>query len=127
MTLDREPKLTLLSVELTRSGPEAREFAFLVYADDDLVAVLTPQSRATTKSSRSWILEAGFGPCRGPGPTVWHDLAEFHQWVLERCRAAETGSEPHLRRWSAGRLRNRTRPVRQSRQGRAGPVNHSGL
>ena len=102
MTADLEPKLTMLSIELAASSSADRQYAFLIYADDNLVAVLSqPQHPAARDLRRSWILEAGFGPCGGPGPTAWHDLGEFHQWVLDRCRAAETGSEPHLQRRAA--------------------------
>jgi hypothetical protein len=107
MTADLEPKLTMLSVELAASGSGERQYAFLIYADDDLVAVLAQAQHPTTMElRRSWVLEASFGPCSGPGPTVWHDLGEFHQWVLDRCRAAETGSEPHLQRRAASRSRS---------------------
>jgi hypothetical protein len=107
MISDIEPKLTMMSLEVTASAPGKRQFVFLVYADDDLVGVLTQsQHAATVTSRRSWILEAAFGPCSGPGPTVWHDLAEFYQWVLERCCAARVGSEPYLRRWAASRSRS---------------------
>ena len=83
MTADLEPKLTMLSVELAASGSGERQYAFLIYADDDLVAVLAQAQHPTTMElRRSWVLEASFGPCSGPGPTVWHDLGEFHQWVL---------------------------------------------
>ena len=98
MTADLEPKLTILSVELAASSSAHRQYAFLIYADDDLVAVLARlQCRATVDLCRSWILEASYGPCSGPGQTVWHDLGDFHQWVLDRCRAAAMGSELHLR------------------------------
>lgn len=98
MTPDIEPKLTMLSVELESSGSGERQYAFLIYADDDLVAVLAqPQHPVAKEFRRSWILEEGFGPCRGPGPKVWHDLGAFHQWVLDRCRAVATGSEPVTR------------------------------
>jgi hypothetical protein len=99
MTADITPRLTMLCVELIANSSAERDYAFLVYADDDLVAVLArPQPPATAELQRSWVLEASFGPCSGPGPTVWHDLGEFHQWVLERCRAAQASSKPKLRR-----------------------------
>jgi hypothetical protein len=101
----------MLSVELAASGPGERQYAFLVYADDNLVAVLArPQHAAAMELRRSWILEASFGPCSGPGPTVWHDLGEFHQWVLDRCRAAEMDSELHLQQGAASRSRRVKRP-----------------
>ena len=107
MTADLEPKLTMLSVELAASGSGERQYAFLIYADDELVAVLAQAQHPTTMElRRSWVLEASFGPCSGPGPTVWHDLGEFHQWVLDRCRAAETRSEPHPQRRAASRSRS---------------------
>jgi hypothetical protein len=100
---DLEPKLTMMSVELAASSSADRQYAFLIYADDGLVAVLArPQHPATGDLRRSWILEASYGPCSGPEQTVWHDLGEFHQWVLDRCRAARTGSVAHLQRWAAG-------------------------
>jgi hypothetical protein len=98
MAADFEPKLTILSVELAASSSADRQFAFLIYADDDLVAVLARlQCPATVDLCRSWILEASYGPCSGPGQMVWHDLGDFHRWVLDRCRAAAIGSELHLR------------------------------
>jgi hypothetical protein len=107
MTADLEPKLTMLSVELAARSSGERQYAFLIYADDGLVAVLArPQHPATGDLRRSWILEASYGPCSGPEQTVWHDLGEFHQWVLERCRAAGTGSVVDLRRWAADRSRS---------------------
>ena len=119
MTADLEPKLTILSVELAASSSADRQFAFLIYADDDLVAVLArPQYPATVELRRSWILEASYGPCSGPGQTVWHDLGEFHRWVLDRCRAAAMGSELHLRQrvatrsWNVKRAGNVERGMR---------------
>jgi hypothetical protein len=119
MTADLEPKLTMLSIELAASSSANRQYAFLIYADDDLVAVLSqPQHPAAMDLRRSWILEAGFGPCSGPGPTAWHDLGEFHQWVLDRCRLAGSGSLP-------GRQRGADRECQseRAREGRrdAGP------
>src|ERR671911_1907909 len=107
MTADLEPKLTMLSVELAASGSGERQYAFLIYADDDLVAVLAQAQHPTTMElRRSWVLEASFGPCSGPGPTVWHDLGEFHHWVLERCRLAGLGAQPDRPRGAASRSRN---------------------
>jgi hypothetical protein len=106
MTADVHPKLTMLSVELAASGSGERQYAFLIYADDDLVAVLAQAQHPTTMElRRSWVLEASFGPCSGPGPTVWHDLGEFHQWVLDRCRAAKMGLELDLKPRAASRSR----------------------
>jgi hypothetical protein len=107
MTADLEPKLTMLSVELAASSSADRQYAFLIYADDDLVAVLArPQPPASVGLRRSWILEASYGPCSGPEQTMWQDLGEFHRWVLDRCRATRTGSVVDLRRWAAGRSRS---------------------
>jgi hypothetical protein len=107
MTADLEPKLTMLSVELAASSSADRQYAFLIYADDGLVAVLArPQPPASVGLRRSWILEASYGPCSGPEQTVWHDLGEFHRWVLDRYRATRTGSVVDLRRWAAGRSRS---------------------
>jgi hypothetical protein len=107
MTADLEPKLTMLSVELAASGSGERQYAFLIYADDDLVAVLAQAQHPTTMElRRSWVLEASFGPCSGPGPTVWHDLGEFHQWVLDRCCAAKMGLEFDLKPRAASRSRS---------------------
>jgi hypothetical protein len=104
MTADLEPKLTMLSIELAASSSADRQYAFLIYADDNLVAVLSqPQHPAARDLRRSWILEAGFGPCGGPGPTAWHDLGEFHQWVLDRCRLAGLGAQPDRPRGAARR------------------------
>jgi len=117
MTADLEPKLTMLSIELAASSSADRQYALLIYADDNLVAVLSqPQHPAARDPRRSWILEAGFGPCGGPGPTAWQDLGEFHQWVLDRCRLAGLGSQP-------GRQRGATRGCQSARAGRsdAGP------
>ena len=104
MTADLEPKLTMLSVELAASGSGERQYAFLIYADDDLVAVLAQAQHPTTMElRRSWVLEASVGPCSGPGPTVWHDLGEFHQWVLARGRLAGLGAQPDRPRGAARR------------------------
>src|SRR5918994_7977995 len=113
MTADVHPKLTMLSVELAASSSGERQYAFLIYADDDLVAVLAQAQHPTTMElRRSWVLEASFGPCGGPGPTVWHDLGEFHQWVLDRCRLAGSASQ-------LDRQRGGTREC-QSERARAG-------
>jgi hypothetical protein len=102
MMADLEPKLTMLSIELAASSAEDRQYAFLIYADDNLVAVLSQPQPAARDLRRSWILEAGFGPCGGPGPTTWHDLGAFHQWVLDRCRLAGLGAQPDRPRATRG-------------------------
>jgi hypothetical protein len=109
MVSDSEPKLSMVRTELTASTPGDRQYALLIYADDELVAVLTRPHAASIRSRRSWILEACFGPCRRPGPRVWHDLAEFRRWVLERSHAARTGSVVHVRRGAAIRFRTSRR------------------
>jgi hypothetical protein len=109
MTADNDPKLTMLSVGLAASAPGEGQYALLIYADDDLVAVLTPAPHASAEARRSWILEVGFGPCGGAERTVWRDLAEIHQWVLERCRAAAIGADPRFRRYASGRFRTGAR------------------
>ena len=100
MTPDIEPTLTLVSVEVAASGSEARQYAFLVYADEALTAVLAHPDHSVDKVfGTAWLLQAGFGPCSGPGRRVWHDLGEFHRWVIDRYRGAETGLEPDGQGW----------------------------
>jgi hypothetical protein len=95
ITPDTGPKLTMQSVKLAEGCSEERQYALLIYADSDLVAFLAqPQHPVAKEFRRLWILVEGFGPCSGPGPKVWHNLSAFHQWVLDRCRAAAMGSEP---------------------------------
>jgi hypothetical protein len=95
MTPDIEPTLTLVSVEVAASGSEARQHAFLVYADETLTAVLAhPDHSVAEVFGTAWVLQAGFGPCSGPGRRVWHDLGEFHRWVIDRYRRAERDLEP---------------------------------
>jgi hypothetical protein len=88
---DSKPKLALQSVPVAASGSQERQHAFLVYADDALVAVLAQPAQSVAQvSGRVWVLQVGFGPCSGSGPKAWHDLNEFHQWVMDRYHGAET-------------------------------------
>jgi hypothetical protein len=90
-----EPKLTMQSVPVAVNGSQGRQHAFLVYADDALVAVLAQPAQSVAQAwGKAWILQAGFGPCSGSVPKLWHDLNEFHQWVMDRYREAETVFEP---------------------------------
>jgi hypothetical protein len=94
MTPDIEPMLTMLSVAISASSSGAKQHAFLVYADEALAAVLAhPDHSVAEVFGTAWVLQAGFGPCSGPGRRVWHDLGEFHGWVIERYRRAEMDLE----------------------------------
>jgi hypothetical protein len=95
MTPDIEPMLTMLSVAISASSSGAKQHAFLVYADEALAAVLAhPDHSVAEVFGTAWVLQAGFGPCSGPGRRVWHDLGEFHRWVIDRYRRAERDLEP---------------------------------
>jgi hypothetical protein len=89
MTPDIEPMLTMLSVAVSASSSGAKQHAFLVYADEALAAV--PDHSVAEVFGTAWVLQAGFGPCSGPGRRVWHDLGEFHRWVIDRYRGARDG------------------------------------
>jgi len=95
MTPNIQPMLTMLSVEISASRSGERQHAFLVYADEVLTAVLAhPDHSADEVFGTAWVLQAGFGPCSGSGRRVWHDLGEFHRWVIDRYRRAEMDFEP---------------------------------
>jgi hypothetical protein len=90
---DGGPSLIMQSVRVATGDAEERRHAFLVYADDALIAVLAQPEHAVAKEfGKTWVLHAGFGPCSGSGPKVWHDLGEFHHWITDRLRPPEAVS-----------------------------------
>jgi hypothetical protein len=94
MTPDIGPMLTMLSVEISASRSGERQHAFLVYADEALTAVLAhPDQSVAEVFGTAWVLQAGFGPCSGPGRRAWHNLGEFHGRVIDRYRRAEMDLE----------------------------------
>ena len=90
---DGGPTLIMQSVRVATGDSEERRHAFLVYADDALIAVLAQPEHAVAKEfGKTWVLHAGFGPCSGSGPKVWHDLGEIHRWIRDRLRPPEAVS-----------------------------------
>jgi hypothetical protein len=90
---DGGPTLMMQSARVATGDSEERRHAFLVYADDALIAVLAQPEHAVAKEfGKTWVLHAGFGPWSGSVPKVWHDLGEFHRWIRDRLRPPEAVS-----------------------------------
>ena len=76
-------KMTFQPVEIAVHG--GMEAGQLVFADAQLVAVLTHLDQSVSEELRSrWFLEAGFGPCEAATPPLFASLDAAQEWVRER-------------------------------------------
>ncbi len=90
------PRIHCQTIRLPTTRPGVTERGFLVFAEDQLMAVVAHLYNSVDDDLRdSWFIEVGFGPCAlGPGTNVvFQTPGEAQQWVLDHMARA-SGAEP---------------------------------
>jgi hypothetical protein len=88
---DHEGRLSLTQqpVRIAVGGDD--EEGCLVFANDELVAVLVRLSRLHEELAGRWYLEAGFGRLDGPHKPTFRDLGAAREWITRHLTGtAET-------------------------------------
>jgi hypothetical protein len=80
------PSLTQQPVRVAVSCDD--EEGCLIFADEQLVAVLVSLSRLHEELAGRWYLEAGFGRLEGPEKPTFRELGAAEQWIWERLTEA---------------------------------------
>jgi len=85
------PQIRCESTRVAALGAPRGEDGFLIFADDQLAAVVSHlQASVEDDGLRGhWFLEAGFGRCAKAHAPVWRSPSEAQEWVLSCYESLE--------------------------------------